>query len=203
MTVYPRQPSRLVERAETPTKGPGMFKSQQHRDKAAAYGELIKHSSAQGESDTFQELQERHSALRGHELADVSRSSISCNGTRCRSPCSGRSSTPPHRSEPLETAAIATRIDRLRPMARDGRRRPFKSSFHTDKSSSKFDDAANMVRTLVSQICHTRERVRGVGKATACPPFEMRSSDRWWARRNAPCPPYDSATTLPRPLHAG
>ena len=34
-----------------------MFKSQQHRDKAAAYGELIKHSSAQGESDKFQELQ--------------------------------------------------------------------------------------------------------------------------------------------------
>ena len=49
-----------------------MFKSQQHGDKAAAYGELIKHSSAQGESDTFQELQERHSALADNEqgLAD-------------------------------------------------------------------------------------------------------------------------------------
>ena len=49
-----------------------MFKSQQHRDKAAAYGELIKHSSAQGESDRFHELQERHAALADNEqgLAD-------------------------------------------------------------------------------------------------------------------------------------
>ena len=33
-----------------------MFKSQQHREKAAAYGELIKHSSGQGENDKFQKL---------------------------------------------------------------------------------------------------------------------------------------------------
>jgi len=49
-----------------------MFKSQQHRDKAAAYGELIKRSSVQGESDRFHELQERHAALADNEqgLAD-------------------------------------------------------------------------------------------------------------------------------------
>ena len=40
-----------------------MFKSQQHRAKAAAYGELIKHSSDQDESHKLQKLQERHSAL--------------------------------------------------------------------------------------------------------------------------------------------
>jgi len=31
-----------------------MFRSQQHREKAAAYGELIKRSSDQGESGKFQ-----------------------------------------------------------------------------------------------------------------------------------------------------
>ena len=41
-----------------------MFKSQQHRAKAAEYGELIKHSSGQGESDEFQKLQDRHVSAR-------------------------------------------------------------------------------------------------------------------------------------------
>ena len=61
------------ERAETPTKGRrGMFRSQQHREKAAAYGELIKRSSGQNESDKFQKLRDRHSALADNEqgLAD-------------------------------------------------------------------------------------------------------------------------------------
>ncbi|KRR26172.1 hypothetical protein CQ14_21030 [Bradyrhizobium lablabi] len=49
-----------------------MFRSQQHREKAAAYGELIKRSSGQGESDKFQKLRDRHSALADNEqgLAD-------------------------------------------------------------------------------------------------------------------------------------
>jgi hypothetical protein len=49
-----------------------MFKSQQHRKKAAAYGELIKHSSGQGESDELQKQKDRHSALADNEqgLAD-------------------------------------------------------------------------------------------------------------------------------------
>ena len=49
-----------------------MFRSQQHREKAAAYGELIKHSSGQGESDELQKQKDRHSALADNEqgLAD-------------------------------------------------------------------------------------------------------------------------------------
>jgi hypothetical protein len=49
-----------------------MFKSQQHREKAAAYGELIKHSSGQGENDEYQKQRDRHSALADNEqgLAD-------------------------------------------------------------------------------------------------------------------------------------
>jgi len=49
-----------------------MFRSQQHREKAAAYGELIKHSSGQGESDELQKQRNRHSALADNEqgLAD-------------------------------------------------------------------------------------------------------------------------------------
>ena len=49
-----------------------MFKSQQHREKAAAYGEMVKHSNGQGESDKFQKLRDRHSALADSEqgLAD-------------------------------------------------------------------------------------------------------------------------------------
>ena len=49
-----------------------MFRSQQHREKAAAYGELIKRSSDQGESGKFQKLRDRHSALADSEqgLAD-------------------------------------------------------------------------------------------------------------------------------------
>ena len=49
-----------------------MFKSQQYRAKAAAYGELIKHSSGQGESRKFRELQDHHTSLADNEqeLAD-------------------------------------------------------------------------------------------------------------------------------------
>ena len=49
-----------------------MFRSQQHREKAAAYGELIKRSSGQGENDELQKLRDRHSALADSEqgLAD-------------------------------------------------------------------------------------------------------------------------------------
>jgi hypothetical protein len=49
-----------------------MFRSQQHREKAAAYGELIKHSSGQGQNDELQKLRDRHSALADYEqgLAD-------------------------------------------------------------------------------------------------------------------------------------
>ena len=49
-----------------------MFKSQQHRAKAAAYGELIKHSGGQGESRKLRELQDHHAALADNEqeLAD-------------------------------------------------------------------------------------------------------------------------------------
>jgi hypothetical protein len=49
-----------------------MFRSQQHCEKAAAYGELIKHSSGQGESDELQKQRDRHSALADNEqgLAD-------------------------------------------------------------------------------------------------------------------------------------
>src|SRR5881392_2814246 len=50
-----------------------MFRSQQHREKAAAYGELIKHSSGQGENDELQKQRDRHSALADNEqgLADA------------------------------------------------------------------------------------------------------------------------------------
>ena len=49
-----------------------MFRSQQHREKAAAYGELIKHASGQGENDELQKQSDRHSALADNEqgLAD-------------------------------------------------------------------------------------------------------------------------------------
>ena len=49
-----------------------MFKSQQHRAKAAEYAELIRHSSGQPESRKLQQLQERHDALADNEqeLAD-------------------------------------------------------------------------------------------------------------------------------------
>ena len=55
-----------------------MFKSQQHRAKAAEYGELIKHSSDQGESHKLQELQERHAELADNEqeLADNYESAV-------------------------------------------------------------------------------------------------------------------------------
>ena len=53
-------------------KVPAMFKSQQYRTKAAAYGELIKRSSSQGESRKFQEQQDRLASLADNEqeLAD-------------------------------------------------------------------------------------------------------------------------------------
>jgi hypothetical protein len=44
-----------------------MFKSQQHRAKAAEYAELIRHSSGQPESRKLQQLQERHDALADNE----------------------------------------------------------------------------------------------------------------------------------------
>ena len=49
-----------------------MFKSQQHREKAAAYGELIKHSSGLDENDELLKLRDHHSALADNEqgLAD-------------------------------------------------------------------------------------------------------------------------------------
>jgi hypothetical protein len=55
-----------------------MFKSQQYRAKAAEYGELIKHSSDQGESHKLQELQERHAELADNEqgLADNYESAV-------------------------------------------------------------------------------------------------------------------------------
>jgi hypothetical protein len=55
-----------------------MFKSQQYRAKAAEYGELIKHSSGQGESHKLQELQQRHAELADNEqgLADNYESAV-------------------------------------------------------------------------------------------------------------------------------
>ena len=55
-----------------------MFKSQQHREKAAAYGELIKHSSGQGENDELLKLRDHHSALADNEqgLADDYNSAV-------------------------------------------------------------------------------------------------------------------------------
>jgi len=49
-----------------------MFRSQQHRERAAAYGELIMHSSSRGQNDELQKLRDRHSALADNEqgLAD-------------------------------------------------------------------------------------------------------------------------------------
>jgi hypothetical protein len=49
-----------------------MFKSQQYRTKAAAYGELIKRSGSQGESRKLQERQDRLASLADNEqgLAD-------------------------------------------------------------------------------------------------------------------------------------
>ncbi len=53
-------------------KGPGMFKSQQYRAKAAEYGELVKGSTGSDESRKFQKLQERLASLADNEqgLAD-------------------------------------------------------------------------------------------------------------------------------------
>jgi hypothetical protein len=53
-------------------KGPGMFKSQQYRAKAAEYDELIKRSTDPDEVHGFQKLQHRFSSLADNEqgLAD-------------------------------------------------------------------------------------------------------------------------------------
>jgi hypothetical protein len=53
-------------------KGPGLFKSQQYRAKAAEYGELVKGSTGSDESRKFQELQDRLTSLADGEqgLAD-------------------------------------------------------------------------------------------------------------------------------------
>jgi hypothetical protein len=53
-------------------KGPGMFKSQQYRAKAAEYGELIKRSIGPAEIRKFQQLQDRLASLADNEqgLAD-------------------------------------------------------------------------------------------------------------------------------------
>jgi hypothetical protein len=53
-------------------KGPGMFKSQQYRAKAAEYGEPVKGSTGSDESSKLQELQERLASLADNEqgLAD-------------------------------------------------------------------------------------------------------------------------------------
>jgi hypothetical protein len=48
-------------------KGPGMFKSQQRRAKAAEYGELIKGSTGAEEIHKFQELQDRLASLADNE----------------------------------------------------------------------------------------------------------------------------------------
>jgi hypothetical protein len=53
-----------------------MFRSQQHREKAAAYGELIKHSSGQGENDELQKLRDRHSALPDNEQGECTENLI-------------------------------------------------------------------------------------------------------------------------------
>ncbi len=65
-------PSRLAECAVTSTKGPGMFRSQQYRAKAAEYGELVKSSGGSDESRSFRKLQERLVSLAENEqrLAD-------------------------------------------------------------------------------------------------------------------------------------
>ena len=48
------------QRRRPPAKGPGMFKSQQYRAKAAEYGELVKSSRGSDESLKFQKLQQEH-----------------------------------------------------------------------------------------------------------------------------------------------
>jgi hypothetical protein len=55
-----------------PTKGPGMFKSQQYRAEAAEYGELVKSSTEPDESRKFEELHDRLASLADNEqgLAD-------------------------------------------------------------------------------------------------------------------------------------
>jgi hypothetical protein len=59
-----------------------MFRSQQHREKAAAYGELIKRSSDQRENDELHKLRDRHSALADNEqgLADDYDSAVNATG---------------------------------------------------------------------------------------------------------------------------
>jgi hypothetical protein len=54
-------------RGDFQTKGPGMFKSQQYRAKAAEYGELVKSSTEPDESRKFEELQDRLASLAENE----------------------------------------------------------------------------------------------------------------------------------------
>lgn len=60
------------EWAESSNEGPGMFKSQQYRAKAAEYDELIKRSTSPDEIRKFQELKDRLASLADNEqgLAD-------------------------------------------------------------------------------------------------------------------------------------
>jgi hypothetical protein len=54
-------------RGDFQQKGPGVFKSQQYRAKAAEYGELVKSSTGSDERREFQELQERFALLADNE----------------------------------------------------------------------------------------------------------------------------------------
>ena len=54
-------------RGDFQREGPGMFKSQRYRAKAAEYGELVKGSTGSDESRKFQELQERLASLADNE----------------------------------------------------------------------------------------------------------------------------------------
>ncbi|UPT87252.1 hypothetical protein HAP41_0000045195 [Bradyrhizobium barranii subsp. apii] len=68
-------------------KGPGMFKSQQYRAKAAEYDELIKRSTDPDEVHGFQKLQHRFASLADNEqgLADEYDNAV-CGFRRSR-PC--------------------------------------------------------------------------------------------------------------------
>ena len=52
-----------------PTKGPGMFRSQQYRAKAAKYGKLVKSSAGSEEGRRFRKLQERLALRADNEQA--------------------------------------------------------------------------------------------------------------------------------------
>ena len=56
-------------RGDFQRRGPGRFKSQQYRAKAAVYGELVKSSGGSDESRNFQKLQERLASRADNEQA--------------------------------------------------------------------------------------------------------------------------------------